>query len=160
MCRAYLNFLPTIWGRYYYTHFTEAAALGPSQVPLGPNCQLPVGYGEGQDCWGHYGRGLAQAEPQAALQETQTAQPVALGTHHSWRSRERPRQEQSVLASPWGLGTSEGIRSSHQYWGMDSLPSVTGGSSGGVMKTVSSLPDSSSSSTKGVGSGFSCSGWT
>lgn len=65
-----------------------------------------------------------------------------------------------MLASPWGLGTSEGIRSSHQYWGMDSLPSVTGGSSGGVMKTVSSLPDSSSSSTKGVGSGFSCSGWT
>lgn len=28
------------------------------------------------------------------------------------------------------------------------------------MKTVSSLPDSSSSSTRGVGSGFSCSGWT
>lgn len=28
------------------------------------------------------------------------------------------------------------------------------------MKTVSSLPDSSSSSTKGVASGFSCSGWT
>lgn len=104
--------------------------------------------------------GLAQAGSPVALEETQTIQPVALEIHHSWRGRERQQQGQaSGLDLSWSLGTHEGRRDSHQYWGVDSLPSSTGGSSGGVIKTVSSLPESSSSSTKGVGSGFSCSGW-
>lgn len=62
-----------------------------------------------------------------------------------------------MSSQPWPRLPNRG---SHQYWGVESLPSGAAGSSGGVMKTVSSLPDSSSSSTKGVGSGFSCSGWT
>lgn len=60
----------------------------PEPLPLRGTCWLPVWYGEEQDCLGHYGRGQAQAEPQFALGEIQTAQPVALEIHHSWKGRE------------------------------------------------------------------------
>lgn len=64
---------------------------------------LPVWYGEEQDCWGRYVKGLAQAGPQAALEETQTAQPVALGTHRSWRGREKQHQGSQYRVKQVGL---------------------------------------------------------
>lgn len=69
-----------------------------SDASRGPTCWLPVWYGEGQDCWGRCGMGLAQAEPRLVLEETRTAQPVARGTHHNWRGGERPYGEQLVLS--------------------------------------------------------------
>lgn len=52
--------------------------------------------------------GLAQAEPQLVLEETQTAQPVARGTHHNWRGGERPYGEQSLLSQLIGPQSKRG----------------------------------------------------
>ena len=59
--------------------------------------------------------GLAQAEPRLVLEETQTAQPVARGTHHNWRGGE----------AIWrAVGTKSADRASEQERGWEALTST------------------------------------